>query len=170
MQPTMNKATEILKKIYDKYKWKVVSPSWKANYIDRPFTLFPRIHMTKRVDDSTNLEWIANELVHEITHIYQQKSRWRLPFWLIRYFTSKVFRARVEAEAYGAEYKRAMQVGFTVDWNKVQHTLINDYKGAFTVELADLFATSLSVGTFDTIDWKDECVKAHQRKTRSDGR
>jgi len=166
----MQEAVNSLRDAYNKYNWKVVSPTWTATKLGRPYTLFPKIHMTEEADLNTSMEWCCNELVHEITHIYQQKSRWNLPFWLVKYFGSKTFRAQMEVEAFGAEYKRALWKGFTIDWAKVKKSLMEGYYGAFTEELADTFIESLKQETFDTIDWETVCKEAHERKKRSDGR
>lgn len=166
----MREAIKTIRPRYTKYNWNVVSPSWSANVIGRPYTLFPKIHMTKKADDVTDREWCCNELVHEITHIYQQKSRWNLPFWLIKYFGSKTFRARMEVKAFGAEYRRALQKGFTIDWDKVKSSLITGYMGAFTDDLADTFINAVKSDDFDSLNWYEVCKEAHERKPRKDGR
>ena len=136
-------------------KWIVVSPSWKANLIRRPFSVFSKIHLTTKIDDDTNKDWICSKILHEIVHIEQQhQHKGGTFFWLTSYFTSSKFRALAEIQAFGVEYLYTLKCGMEVSWEYVEKMLVEKYHGAFNEMLAISFTNSLRDGSFETIDWK----------------
>jgi len=143
---------QIKSEVSDSITWSVISPSWKANLIRRPFASFGKIHMTTKIDSSTDKDYVCDKLIHEVIHIRQQQTG--TVKWLASYVTFSKFRAVVEIEAFGAEYKRALSHGAAINWLAVENMLVKQYFCAFSKEVAKIFTKSLQDGSFDTVDWK----------------
>jgi hypothetical protein len=144
--------TQIKSEVSDSIIWTVISPSWKANLIHRPFASFGKIHMTTKIDSSTDKDYVCDKLIHEVIHIRQQQTG--TVKWLASYVALSKFRAVVEIEAFGAEYTRALKHGAVIDWTAVEDMLVKQYFFAFSKEVAKIFTKSLQAGSFGTIDWK----------------
>ncbi len=146
------------------HKWKIVSPSWSADRLGNPFTVYPNIYFTTNINKYQHVDLVVTKIIHEHQHIKQQSSRWNLPFWLFKYFTSKRFRAQMEIEAFGREYLLARNRGLVLGWNHIRKMLKDNYAGAFTEDLVNVFKDSIETNTFHSRDWTKICKEAHSTK------